>query len=574
MARTTLLDTSTVNLGEIFSNGKIYRVPPYQRDYSWDEEQWEDLWNDIMLLQNSALPHYMGALVFQASSDGATVIDGQQRLATLSILALAVIKHLRDLGRANIEPEDNEQRIVLLTERYIGTKDPGSLRYSSKLILNENDNGFYQDHLVRPRDPVSERKLSASERRLWKAFRFFDAKIGGVPELSKSGADLANFFAKWVAERLVFIQIRVEDELSAYTVFETLNARGLELTSTDLIKNYLFSKVAQSPSDLDHARREWNEIMKRVGLDEFPTFLRHFINTRQILVRKERLFKEVKQQVSSGEQVFHLLEQLHRAAEWYRALGDPHDELWDDYPIECARAIESLRLFRATQYKTLLLACFDRGLDQDTIRRVLRACEVVTFRVNVIGQRSAKPIEITYNKVAMELTRGDRRTAREIIEGLDPIYLRDEDFQKDFATASISATSNRRLVMYVLCNLENRVRGTDVDYETSQATIEHILPTKPKEPWPDFPEEHHERYVERLGNYALLERNLNMQAQNLPYEEKKPLYEKSQYETTNDLHASAWTRHAIQNRQEKLAKMATTVWRLAEFDNHPKARRS
>ena len=101
MAKSHLLNTRTTNYLELIGNGKTYRVPPYQRDYSWSEEQWEDLWNDVIdLRQGPETRHYLGALVVEGTSDrDFLIIDGQQRLATLSLLALAVIKQVGGNGQ-------------------------------------------------------------------------------------------------------------------------------------------------------------------------------------------------------------------------------------------------------------------------------------------------------------------------------------------------------------------------------------------------------------------------------------------------------------------------------------------
>jgi uncharacterized protein with ParB-like and HNH nuclease domain len=144
MARLNLLDARTTNFGELMGNGKIYHVPLFQRNYAWQEENWEDLWRDIVALaENANRSHYLGAIVLQNSSDSDkrfTLIDGQQRLATLSILAIAVIDHIHQLGANNIEPEANQARREILTRTYLGDRDPRSLRYSSKLFLNEKNN--------------------------------------------------------------------------------------------------------------------------------------------------------------------------------------------------------------------------------------------------------------------------------------------------------------------------------------------------------------------------------------------------------------------------------------------------
>ena len=172
MARAALLETRTVDYQELIGNGRAYHAPPYQRDYSWRLEQWEDLWNDILdvrVVDDS--PHYMGALVVEAKSDRRlVVIDGQQRLATLSILTLAVIDALLRRAADGHEPERNEARADQLRARFIGEKDPASLVESSRLNLNETDNGFYQDYLVQLRTPNNLRGLAGSKKLLWECF--------------------------------------------------------------------------------------------------------------------------------------------------------------------------------------------------------------------------------------------------------------------------------------------------------------------------------------------------------------------------------------------------------------------
>src|SRR5206468_3011150 len=104
---------------------------------------------------------------------------------------------------------------------------------SSKLVLNETDNGFYQDYLVQLRTPPNPRRLPRSNRLLWGCHQFFSKAIAAEIELASSGLTLARLLNETVARQLLFILITVEDELNAYTVFETLNARGLQLSPTD-----------------------------------------------------------------------------------------------------------------------------------------------------------------------------------------------------------------------------------------------------------------------------------------------------------------------------------------------------
>ena len=321
MAKANLLNTGTSTFLELIGNGRLYTVPPYQRDYSWTEEQWEDLWTDIEDLSGRMdETHYMGALVVEGRSDREfAVIDGQQRLATLSLLVLAVVGRLHDLASQGIESANNLQRAEALRARFVGEKDPASLVESSKLTLNDNDNAFYQDYLVQLRLPLNPRGLSKSNTLLWKCFTYFKRQVEAWARGTADGAQLARLVSETAGRQLMFIRIAVDNELNAYTVFETLNARGLELPATDLLKNYLFSRL-RTPADLQALQRRWKALMATVLQERFPEFLRYHLQCELPRVRTQRLFKLVRDRVRTGEDTFALLDALERRAEVFAAL--------------------------------------------------------------------------------------------------------------------------------------------------------------------------------------------------------------------------------------------------------------
>ena len=265
MSRTNVLSTTTINYLELIGNGKAYRVPPYQRDYAWTQEEWEDLWNDILDLRRQPEGrHYMGALVVRGQSDRKfTIIDGQQRLATISILSLAVIDKLHRMADNDIDAERNRERAKELRNRFVGEKDPASLIESSRLNLSKTDDAFYQDYLVQLGDPLNPRGLPQSNALLWECFQYFSKRLDALDDIQEDGETLARILSETAARSLLFILITVDDELDAYTVFETLNARGLELTTADLLKNYLFSRVPV-PRDLDALQRRWQALIATV----------------------------------------------------------------------------------------------------------------------------------------------------------------------------------------------------------------------------------------------------------------------------------------------------------------------
>jgi hypothetical protein len=377
MAKTNLLKTQDVTFQDLIGNGKKYHVPAFQRDYSWEQEQWEDLWNDILeLLEQPEGRHYMGALVVESTSDrDFQIVDGQQRMATLSILALAIIATLSESTGAEADQTADLDRARRLRERFIGEKDPASLLESSKLFLNETDDGFYQDYLVQLRTPVNPRRLPRSNRLLWECFGWFKSRLATIPALK--GEALAALLSETVARKLLFILITVEDELSAYVVFETLNARGLELSSTDLLKNYLFSRV-KDKSDLAALQRRWKTLVETVRQERFPDFLRYHLLCDAPQVRKQRLFKLVQAQVKTAANVFSLMDALENRAELFAALNDVEHEYWLTHK-DAKKYVRELLLFRVKQPTPLLFAAYERLSPADFVR-VLKLVAVVSFR--------------------------------------------------------------------------------------------------------------------------------------------------------------------------------------------------
>lgn len=565
MARTNLLNTRTTNLLELIGNGRIYRVPPYQRDYSWEEEQWEDLWNDIIDLRGRPDDrHYMGALVVEGKSDREfLIIDGQQRLATLSLLSLAVIAKLRNMAENGTDPDANRERAAGLRSRFIGEKDPASLVESSKLFLNETDNAFYQDYLVQLRSPLNPRGLPKSNRLLWECFEYYQKQLNGVPEFGADGTILAELLSETVARQLMFILIAVEDQINAYTVFETLNARGLELTTTDLLKNYLFSRV-QVPADLQILQRRWRALVATVRQERFPEFLRYHLLCEQPKIRSERLFKLVRDRARAPQDVFALLDALETRAELFAALSDPNHGYWAEL-TDARPFIRELNLFRVRQMTPLLFAAWEKLSKADFVR-LLRLISVISFRYSVVSSLNTNALEPIYHGAAKAVLEGVALTPGHIFERLKDIYVSDGKFEQDFALLTLETAGQRKkLAKYILARFEQDASGRACDPDTDPATIEHILPENPLDDWSEhFPRAHWDSAVYRLGNLSLLEPALNRQVGNLSYSGKLTAYGQSAYTLSRQVTEMAteqWTLELLNERQRRLAERAVHLWR-------------
>ena len=563
MARQKFFDTDTLDFFELIGNGRRYSVPLYQRDYSWGIDQWEDLWNDILALhEERSERHYMGALVVEEQGDRSLlVIDGQQRLATLSVLAITVIDRVVQLADEEITPEENRERADILRKDFVGLTDPSSLVRSSKLTLNANDNGFYQDTIVQGRDARGVARLSRSNKALEEARAFFRSRLR-EQGFSSSGAELATFLSETIARGLFFIFITVGDGANAYTIFETLNARGLELTTTDLLKNYLFSQMTPGPA-LESVQRRWTSLVAQTSQERFPEFLRYHFLVQERKVRKEELFKRVRERVRGPGQALDLLDDLDPRAEVFAALGDPNHPYWEGQGTSRS-AVEELKLFGTRQMTPLVFAVAAK-LDAATLGSVLRMLSVLSFRYSVVGGLNTNDLEPAYHDAAAAVMKGSATNLRTIFATLNRIYVPDSTFFADFSNWEVTP-ARRRLAKYVLTRLESETEGRPLDPNTEPGTIEHILPENPDATWEAMisPSEW-DRAVYRVGNLTLLETTLNRELGNGNYHLKAQAYARSRYLSTREIAEFApeeWTVAQIEARQRRQAKLAVHIWRV------------
>ena len=282
---------------------------------------------------------------------------------------------------------------------------PGHPGVAAKLVLNRNNNSYFQDYLV-PLGHLPRRGFRASEHLLRKAFEWFDKRIGEISNRRPGPGPAPGPTGRDHERPLFFTVITVTDELNAYKVFETLNARGVRLSATDLLKNYLFS-VLDRDGQHDHELRSlegrWESMVGRLGAESFPDFLRMHWNSRRAFARQAELFKTIRGQVKTREAVFQLLRDMEEDLDTYLALilrrksRTGRDEL-KAWPAPCASSMCASR-FPAPGGQAPSRTTEFTGL--------VRACVVISLRYNVICGYSPAEQERTYNAVAERIARGE-----------------------------------------------------------------------------------------------------------------------------------------------------------------------
>ncbi len=550
-------------------NGLIYSVPRFQRDYSWTDVEWEDLWEDILQLfaVGGEPEHYMGYLVLQSSDNKKfDIIDSQQRLTTLSIFTLAVLKNFDRLISEGIEPENNVRRRDQLRSTFIGYLNPVTLIPQSKLTLNRNNDAFYQNFLV-PLEPLPQRGRKATEHQMRKAFEWFETRIWQEYGTKRNGASLAELLDK-LSDKLFFTEIVVGDELNAYKVFETLNARGVKLSSTDLLKNYLFSVVHREINDemeLNVLDEKWEILVGKLGSESFPDFLRSHWNSRNKLVRSSDLFKTIRGKITNRREVFDMVREMEKDADVYAALSAPEDEIWSQ---EQRAYISELKLFNVRQLFPLLL-CGYRKLEKTEFTLLLKICSIISFRYNVIGNLPTNDQERVYTAAAEQLQNGQITTLAQVIDALKSIYPNDANFNHAFSGKVLRTTQsrNKKMVRYILFKLEQRISDSVHDIDSDLYSLEHILPENPASNWEQFTDQEQDAFVYRLGNMTMMKKSENRELGNAAFAAKRDVFSKSSFKLTQKIAAenNEWTAARIDMLQKWMAGQAQTIWRVSQL---------
>jgi hypothetical protein len=598
---------------DVFREGQLLEIPLYQRRYIWDlESQWQPLWTDIERIayrvlanpQEHQRPYFLGSVVIQQrpNEPGAvqrrTVIDGQQRLTTLQLLLDATHAVLMECGIK----EEAEQLDSLIRNKIKSARP--SFEKFKVWPMNVDQAAFEEVMSAEP--PVDHKSLVHAESRFVRAHQFFTEQVRSY--ITAAGDDLQEQRAEALViamrESLKLVVISLEQSEDPQEIFETLNARGVRLTSADLIKNFLFQRLLMEGEDDSAAYNTywhtfespfWERLISKGRYVEprLAIFLGQFLVSRVAEeIKVEKVFDRFKRYVEeeTALSTLEILKQIHGVAETYKKIIEGSEKPEGALSV-VERFVYRIHAMDTETVKPVLLHLLDPSLPEvpkSEIEKALNAIESWLVRRAVI-RATSKNFNKMFPQIVGELIDNDRFTAGTYVESFlrkqtaDSMYWPDDStVRQHLTTSSIYFALTRSRLRMILEGIEDEVRNPAGEHaatpqqwcERGLLQVEHVMPTSWKANWPlgagETEDERKER-INRIGNLTLLTPTKNAAVSNGPWFGEDPKKHKRALLSANttflmnralvdETTSQGWTIEQIDKRCEIMTDLFLRTW--------------
>ncbi|MFY9300446.1 MAG: DUF262 domain-containing protein [Candidatus Nitrosotenuis sp.] len=495
-----------------------YEVPDYQREYSWKHYQVKSFIDDATHVNKSRIKNYFfGPMVFIPHTDKHTVIDGQQRLATVSTF-IAVV---RDIISEKKLSYNYYQKLL-----YSNTKS----KY--RLTLNEINSEFFQTNILEkikpPKEKIHEMKsidgLRESDKLILDMYEYFYKRLKSIAKENNGNSQLKKL-VKNTLDFFKVISIEAAYE-NAHLIFETLNERGIPLTKSDLVKNYLIMRGGQDKSKKIHEK--WKELTNNTR-NKTDDFLKYFCVAHYGETPKDQIYRKIKEKNFTKDDVLKLIEALVKSSKIFAELVEPSSTYWREKEI--VTSIKSLNILDSIVFYPLLMLLKEKNIQNRDIRDILKICISLFVRYKTILHKHATKLEKLTIKACEEIRNGSppKSTIRKLFKSILP---NNPEFISAF---ELHAQKNNAIAKYLLFEIYKNDQRDAVPAET--ITLEHVVPESVEKQSDLAPSEKDqdvtiwETYVQkngitlsdiyRLGNMALLLPGDNTEASNKSFNDKK-----------------------------------------------------
>ncbi|MDP8234118.1 MAG: DUF262 domain-containing HNH endonuclease family protein [Candidatus Saelkia tenebricola] len=590
------------------SKNEQFFIPAYQRRYAWGNKQLVELFEDINLLDKND-SHFLGTILLLTESHTPSintleVVDGQQRIISLSLLLEAIRDRFVELSQQEIVQEIEGFSYCQGLDR----------KKQNKIILGDLDEPDYSKVLKLKNEKDLSNESDIKNKKILNAYLEFKKWINKF-----SFEQLNEYYFKLINNTIV-VRLDTEKAKDAYKLFETINNRGLRLSPTDIIKNFLLGHASMISEDvLKDVRESWKSVIVNLDGIETDVFFRQYL--MGILQRKvtfSKLISEFKKyylttvkeaeclseyrlyndfsEYDNGEEdnisetdgsnmlvenlekehpkkfkkvtIITFANALKDAANTYRKIIT---RSFLDKDVN--RHIHNLQRIESTPAFTFLLSLFQQSIDQKLMIKVLKLIEAFMLRRHLSEYRTAELDDI-FSKLT-DINRTD--ILAEIKSRLTKHFPKNGEFETKFALHSFKGSRER--AKYVLEQFEYELIGDQGEYTINSGNevhLEHIIPQtihtkKARKEYGDWVNylgsgatEKHQQYVDRVGNYTLLGQKLNIKASNNPFRAKKKEYKKSNIRLTQNIVANylRFKFKHVEERSGEFAKIAVKIWSL------------
>lgn len=562
------MKASETTLRNLLEGTRQFQIPLFQRPYSWTENNWQTLWEDLKRLYNNEVDgsYFIGAIVTQCNGGTAEgispflVIDGQQRLITLTIL-LAVMRS-RLLEEKNPELKDKNQKLAgelydtILTNKYKDGED------FYKVLPTQEDREIYQT-LINAGGPSAEQKKC----QIYQCHKFFQDKLKSLK------VDLAKIKAV-ILERLILVNITSDDKENAFLIFESLNSKGQALTQADLVRNYIFMQLPVAQREHIYTC-EWLPLQHKFKTEteeyagELTTAFWFYLRKDGESISEKEVYQTLKKRFngSDSNEIESKLKELVKFANYYKRLKFYNNE----EEKKLRRWFKRLDRLDFTTCHIFLLNVYDEyqqgKISLEKFEKILSCLESYFVR-----RWFAKVPTHSLGNLFTNLYAEVKKTnPNDLVKGLQTVlsgydlqkrWPSDEEFRQGIVNTPIyrPAGDNDRvkLILEILADY----RSKEI-LEKDQLTIEHIMPQTLDDDWKSLLGDNwsgvHKKYLHTLGNLTLT--GYNSELGNKPFVDKKMYLNYSSVSLNKYFHnIHTWNADEIEKRANHLAYIAIQIW--------------
>ncbi|WNZ54955.1 DUF262 domain-containing HNH endonuclease family protein [Microbulbifer sp. MKSA007] len=548
------MEAKECKIQDILTENKRFIIPPYQRPYSWNQDNAEQLIDDIIQsYMSDETEYFIGSMIcISQGQNSFEVVDGQQRLTTLSLIVSQLKRQIDHQG-----VKDDLQKRILPIDVYSDETD------EPRLVVRSKELPLYKHYILQnkaeylPEKPTDTELLFIENQKI----------IGNV--LNSYGESELKNIAKYILHNVYVVFVQTNDVASSFRLFNVLNNRGLPLSNADLLKNNLFESARTQNKDSSQVEDAWAEIEDLVGVSRLDKFL-----TLHKFSEKKDRDRVVQKGLDSftasladefkSDAVEMSLALLSSAKNYTKIL----DIDFDDYGL--VRRITSLSQLSNDEWMPPLVAFLNRisrygDLDKEQFSQFVEVFEKAYMQGWIKKQVKSQREMVCYSAL---VAINNRHSFEEILE-----FIRAHADNDGFITALDSELYEPRpnqvnLIKAILLRYDAEQQDISVTKTyNGRITIEHILPQKlSNDYWHSrFNSKEHSEWLHKLGNLTLISGSKNSEAQNSDFIKKKAIYEKlnskSSFDITRDIcKIDEWNLTTLKQRHENMKSELISLW--------------